>query len=542
MISYKLIGTALALVLFLSDAALAQSYRTHQQQMTHFQQLARANDAASFVEYGKSAGGRTLFALQIGRGNLSEKPGLLVIAGVEPDDLAGTEAASAYAEFLLSNARVDSVSRLLDKYAVYVIPRASPDPLEGYFATPRVARQGNDEKQDNDRDGRYDEDGPEDLNRDGMITMMRVLHDTGTHILHPEVPFLLREADVRKGEVGRYLLMAEGRDNDGDGHINEDAPGGVNLNRNMTYEYVPYTSDGGLHPFSSPEAAALGHYLFERRNIISVFTFGPHDNIKNPWSIKWPERREADNQFMADSVAYRVAVNHLSPFVSFSRSGNHPGDVARWAYWHGGRYSFSAPAWVYPTAADSIVKANSITGSLTEPFNAMHWLAEHYPQALVDWQSIQHPDLPDNQVEIGGFAPFVLSTPPASELDAVRNAAIPMLYTLTGLLPVLEVDQPRVESLGGDVYRVRLTLRNSGTLSTVTNTGTRVLAMPFVTSRVSLADGQRILNGYRVTTLPEPIPGGGSHQLEYTIMGRGQVSIRVGAPTTGFREMNINLR
>jgi hypothetical protein len=542
MTSLKLIGTALALVLFLSDAAFTQSYRTHQQQMTHFQQLARSSDAARFVEYGTSAGGRSLFALEIGRGNLSEKPGLLVVAGVEPDDLAGTEAASAYAEYLLNNARVDSVSRLLDKYAVYVIPRASPDALEGYFASPRVARQGNDEKQDNDRDGLFDEDGPEDLNRDGHITMMRVLHDQGTHNLHPEVPFLLREADMRKGEVGRYLLMMEGRDNDGDGRINEDAPGGVNLNRNMTYEYVPYTSEGGLHPFSSPEASALGHYLLERRNIVSVFTFGPHDNIKNPWSIKWPERREASNQFMADSVAYRVAVGHLSPHLKYSRSGNHPGDVARWAYWHGGRYSFSAPAWVYPAAPDSVVKENKITGVLTEPFNAMYWMGEHYTEGLLEWQTIQHSDFPDHLVEVGGFAPFVHATPPASQLETIRDAAIPMLFTLTGLLPVLEVDQPRVESLGGDVYRVRLTLRNSGTLSTVTNTGIRVLAMPYVTSRLSLADGQRILNGHRVTTLPEPIPGGGSHLLEYTIMGRGEVSIRVGAPTTGFREMNINLR
>ena len=114
----------------------------------------------------------------------------------------------------------------------------------------------------------YDEDGPEDLNSDGMITMMRVREDAGTFILHSDEPLIMKKVDRSAGEIGRYSLHVEGKDSDGDGEINEDAPGGVNLNRNMTYDYKPYTTDGGIHPFSSPEAKALGDlYLREETSL-----------------------------------------------------------------------------------------------------------------------------------------------------------------------------------------------------------------------------------------------------------------------------------
>lgn len=55
---------------------------------------------------------------------------------------------------------------------------------------------------DLDRDGAKDEDGYEDLNGGGVITMMRVTDPTGAWVPDNEVPELLRKAESGKGGTG----------------------------------------------------------------------------------------------------------------------------------------------------------------------------------------------------------------------------------------------------------------------------------------------------------------------------------------------------
>jgi len=57
-----------------------------------------------------------------------------------------------------------------------------------------------------DNDGQVDEDGPEDLDGNGLITMMRVKSPEGRWLIDPEEPRLMRPADPKKGEKGEYLL------------------------------------------------------------------------------------------------------------------------------------------------------------------------------------------------------------------------------------------------------------------------------------------------------------------------------------------------
>lgn len=82
-----------------------------------------------------------------------------------------------------------------------------------------------------------DEDGPEDLNGDGYITLMRVKDPEGNYIIDPKEPRLMRLADPKKGEKGMYKIYSEGLDNDDDGQINEDPLGGVEINRNFPHDF-----------------------------------------------------------------------------------------------------------------------------------------------------------------------------------------------------------------------------------------------------------------------------------------------------------------
>jgi hypothetical protein len=127
-----------------------------------------------------------------------------------------------------------------------------------------------------------DEDGPEDLNKDGVITVMRVKDPDGRYMLHPDEPRLLRRADPARGEAGGYAIYWEGVDNDGDGFLNEDPLGGVDLNRNFQHQYPYYEPDAGPHMISEPETRGMMEYVLGRRNIAAILTFGESDNLIAP--------------------------------------------------------------------------------------------------------------------------------------------------------------------------------------------------------------------------------------------------------------------
>ena len=160
--------------------------------------------------------------LTIGNGNTETKPAIAVIGGVEGNHLLGTELAIGFAEKLLQGSNTDSIKNLLAKTTFYVFPNMSPDAMEQYFAPLKYERLGNAVETDDDRDGKLNEDGYDDLDKNGKITWMRIESPVGNYRINPEEPRSLVKADIAKGEKGKYLLMREGIDNDKDGNFNED--------------------------------------------------------------------------------------------------------------------------------------------------------------------------------------------------------------------------------------------------------------------------------------------------------------------------------
>lgn len=235
---------------------------------------------------GKSSGGQDIFLLEIAAGKnrdkASERQAILVVANSEGFHLPGTEAARQLAESLLSAYGQDkSWTDFLNRKAVYIIPVLNPDAAAAYFSKPRMERAFNGRPVDEDNDGLVDEDGPEDLNGDGLITMMRIKSPEGRWIIDPREPRLMRMADPKKGEKGEYQIYTEGLDNDGDGQINEDGPGGVEVNRNFPHDFEYFQKRAGLYPVSEPETEALLKFMFEHNNISLVINFSTENNLLN---------------------------------------------------------------------------------------------------------------------------------------------------------------------------------------------------------------------------------------------------------------------
>ncbi len=242
--------------------------------------LASGSNAASMQALGTSHEGREVWLVTVGAPGgtpLESRPGVLVVGNLEGDHVVGSHLALETVRYLLSS---DDAN--LDNTVYYVVPRLNPDGAEAMFAAVRHARTRNALPYDDDNDGRIDEDPPEDLNGDGLITMMRVPDPLGAYIVHPDDARLMKEADASEGQAGAYTLYWEGRDSDGDGFLNEDGAGGVDLNRNFQHVYPYWERDAGPYMVSEPESRALMDFVIAHRNIAAVIAYGHSDNLVTP--------------------------------------------------------------------------------------------------------------------------------------------------------------------------------------------------------------------------------------------------------------------
>ena len=291
---FKRPAAILPVLLVLGSAASAGAaaqdpprYHTYAEMTMALQSLAGAQKAiARISSIGKTRGGRDIWAVEIANPAgvpPAKRPALLVAANFEGDHIVGSEIALSVVEFLLNNyAGNAEVKERLDNSTIYVIPRVNPDGAEGYFAPIKTGRRTNATPRDDDNDGRVDEDGPEDLNGDGFITVMRVKAAGGEYMIDPDEPRLMKKADPKKGESGSYKLFWEGTDNDGDGFINEDPPGGTDINRNFAHEYPYYKAAAGPHMVSEAESRAVMGWVVAHHNVAAILTFGESDNLIVP--------------------------------------------------------------------------------------------------------------------------------------------------------------------------------------------------------------------------------------------------------------------
>ncbi|MDF1543589.1 MAG: M14 family zinc carboxypeptidase [bacterium] len=240
----------------------------------------------------KTEGGRDLTLLEIS-GEQPTGSAILVVANMDGDYPLASEAAVRLSKLL-----ANEWSDLLKDHSWFIVPVGNPDGYARFFSSPASGNFTNGRSVNADQDNAYDEDGPEDLNKDGFITTMRQLHPEGKWIEVESNPLLLKKADGAKGEVGKYRLFPEGIDNDGDGEINEDGPDGVNPGNNFPHDFQHYTTTNGLHAASESETRGVLEFCFDHTEIGMVISFGRANSLK--------ETPKSGRKAEADQSKYKV--------------------------------------------------------------------------------------------------------------------------------------------------------------------------------------------------------------------------------------------
>ena len=557
----------------------AAQYQSNAQLATDLKGIAsKHGQVARLSSMTKSRAGHDVWVLQLGTGDkeqLDKRPALLVIAGIEGNDLVATRSVVAWAQGLAAkHAENDERTRtLLDRKTIYILPRVNADAAEAFFQKPKVERTVSTLPVDDDHDGLIDEDGPDDLNNDGLITWMRVEDAEGEYIVDASDSRLLLKADRARGEAGKWRYLVEGRDNDNDEAWNEDGLGGVNFNRNFPHNYRFFASNAGTHQISERETRALADFIVTHPNIAIIFTFGAADNLTQPPKAEPAganKRPQTDLQpddlpfYRELGKAWRDALGLKKELPPVSE----PGTISEWMYFHRGRFSLAARPWTAalqveldkgakPEAKDEKKeekpkdtekkeekKDDKKPDSRNEEERAqLKWFEENAKESFVPWRKIEHPDFPGKNVEIGGYAPFARSNPPEQLLEGLAQKHAVFLTQLAEKFPELRVRQTKVRNLGEGVWDVTVQIENSGYLPTSLAQGgvTREVHPTLVELKL---EEKAILSGTKRTTLDAIAGSGGMKEVRWVVHARNtsKVGVTVKSTLGGSFDAEIELK
>ncbi len=437
------------------------------------------------ISLGKSYQGRDIWAVIVNNpktGPQEHKPGFYIDGNIHGNEIQGTEVALYAIYYLLKNyGKTELATRLLDERAFYSIPTMNPDARD-YFVDKRQALRTGLIPVDDDRDGVADEDGPEDLNGDGFITQIRKKDPEGRYKAHPDDSRIM--IPTRPGEKGEYTLLGyEGIDNDNDGAINEDPPGGYDMNRNYGFNWQPdYAQNGaGPYPFCFPETKATRDFLLAHPNIMGGQNFHNAGGmiLRGPGASNMGDYPMADIRIY-DAIGkkgekiiprYRYIIVYKDMYTVYGGSIDFLYNVL-------GAYTFSneldiSPTFSFPIGgrergerpeemSEEMMRWRQLAQRLEEmTYHDLVLLGEHF----AEWKPFKHPLYGD--VEIGGVKIYGTRVPPLFQLPDTchRNAAFCFYHA--DQLPRLEFKQAEIKKLDKDLYQIDVTVENSRVTPTI---------------------------------------------------------------------------
>jgi hypothetical protein len=525
-------------------------YLNYQNLTKNLKALDAKSNYCTVKSIGKSSGGKEIWLLTISK-STNPKPALLITAGLDGKSRVGTQIALKMIENLLNS---DQLSKILEEKTIYFVPAVNPDAIDAAFANVKMEKRGNARETDDDRDGRIGEDPFEDLNKDGLITQIRIEDITGSYIESPEDSRILINANPTKNQVGKYILISEGIDNDKDGMFNEDFSEGVNIDKNFTYDYPVFEKGAGIYVASEPETRALLDFLYLNQNIYAVLTFGMHNNLSETPKydgkltssriIKgWLEKDIKIAEQISKLYTQKAAIKD-GPKMPMTK-----GNFAQTAYFHAGRFSFSTPGWWVPIVE---AKKDSLDSKLEKPkekdkeelnseVSFLKWSdSQNIKDVFVDWSVIKHPDFPNQKVEVGGFVPYALNNPPVNFLEETATKHVLFVEELLAAMPKIETNIPEVEKINENLYRVTIKVANKGLLPTYAEIGDKIRFVSKMKTEIILQKNQLMVSG-RKYFIRNSMQADESDEYSWLISGAGKVTITTGCATAGFKEVIADL-
>jgi len=519
---------------------------------------------------GLSHGGREMWVMAINNprtGDEMDKAAIFIEANVHGNEIQGGEIVLYTIWYLMENyGRIDDITRLVDERVFYLNPSVNPDGRD-YFLdhTGAGARTGH-VPVDSDGDGLFDEDGPNDLNGNGVIEQIRkYVPGEGTHRISSSDPRLMES--VMPGQFGDWVLLgSEGLDDDGDGRVDEDPPGGYDPNRNYGSDWQPNYIQGGSmdYPFQLPEARALNDFMMAHPNIAGMQSY--HNSggmILRPPGSAWYGDYPASDIRVYDEIGEwgERMLPYYNYYIIWQGLYTVHGGSIDWTndglgiisysneLWNGGQYFNSPLLQEQQRDPDS-----PISGQKSRYFfDDFLEFGDQY----IEWAPFDHPQY--GAVEMGGWKKLSGRVNPrflSMELFH-RNMAFTLYHA--DMMPMMRMGETSVERIEGDLFRVWVDIRNDRLIPTITAKAAQnhvvrpdlvtvdgnvdIVAAGWVGNKFQPGPTQMIdqeeLDRILVRT---GAPGRTTRTLEYLVRGSGSMTVTYSSLKGGTVSTTVQLR
>jgi hypothetical protein len=525
-----------------------------------------------YISLGKSYGGRDIAAMVVNNPDTGPdiaKPAIYIEANIHGNEIQGGEICTYTIWYLMENyGKIDRITKLVNERAFYLVPTVNPDGRDYFMhGTGAGARTGH-FPVDDDGDGIFDEDGPEDLNGNGVIEQVRkYVPGQGNMKKSALDPRILEP--VKPGEAGDYVLLGqEGADHDGDGRAGEDGPGGYDPNRNFASDWQPNYIQGGAmdYPFQLPEARAVNDFLLAHPNVAGLQTY--HNNggmiLRSP-GAEWAGEYPASDVRAYDEIG-RMGERML-PFyrylVIWSGLYTVHGGVTDWGNDGLGILSLSNELWnngQYFTSPE-LKEQQKDPGSPIAPRVANYFFNDYleFGDELTDWREFDHAQF--GKVEIGGgFKKTFGRVPPRfmNEELCHRNMAF-TLYQAEEM-PQVRFGETTVEKLGDGIFKVWIDIANPKVAPTILakaaannvvrpdllsldGKGVEVLSAGWVPSKWRPGAAQMIdQQDLARIILRNGLSGRATRTIQYLVKGSGAITVKYDSLKGGTVQKTIALQ
>jgi hypothetical protein len=441
-------------------------------------------------------------------------PCVLIVGSLHFREKTSAEACVHIARMLLED---KALRDHFSKCEVVILPCLAPDAR-------MVGDNGVSLKFDDDRDGRFDEDGPSDLNGGG-ITQMRVKRKGGRYVLSTLDPRVMIEA--APGTIGEYDLYWEGKDEDGDGRINEDPRGTITVANDWAIRWNDKQPGANRFMMQLKETRALADFAIRKTSLLAGFQLRTAGAA--PVFASGPRaegRREGEDPLARDKAmieSFGKAWGEV-PRGAVKSGPEGAGNLLDWLYETQGAFAATLPL-VTLTAPREEKKEEDETAERREKpgedeLHQLAWL-NYRPEDYVDWETYDHPQL--GEVEIGGWKLHGRANPKDADVAGGASRVAAFLTHFIEAAPRLEADKVEVEDKGGGLYRVRLTLHNAGQLDYRTQFDVdKRIHLPLFVSLSETRDVE-LLSGARRQNR-ESIDGGGTATFEWLVRVKDAVT------------------
>ncbi len=529
---------------------------------------------------GKSYQGREMWYMTINNpetGDEMDKCAMYIDSNIHGNEVQGGEVCLYTIWYLMENYLYNEyVKKLVDERVFYIFPSVNPDGRDLWLHLGGSARSGQ-HPYDNDSDGLYDEDPPEDLDGDGEVGTMfvKVKSGEGTHRLSDKGDRLVtikKNIEGKPDEVGDYKFIAsEGIDNDEDGRYNEDSGGGYDPNRDFGSNWQPKNIQRGSgdYPFTWIESQHSRDFLYAHPNIAGVQAF--HNSggmiLRGPCAQLHGEYQRADlsvydeigkkGEKIIEKYRYIVIWSDLytvwGGFIDFTH------DLL-------GIYSFSNELWTSRADLDKDGRATEEEREFFDKYIDMDNTA--IPMHEIDHPQLGKVTIDRDETKLTG------RVPPTWLLEELchRNMAFCLLHAYEMPLPIIK--DVSAEKISSNLYKLKVTIYNERLMPTMSaaaiankvqrpdmlsidgdvkvlaagiNKSSRLSAVPqrfrrfFLRAEDSDVDfiDQKDLKNLKLT---RGIPGKAEVEYNFLVEGKGKVTVKLNCLKGGKHNKETVLR